>query len=232
MDMFIAGGFDSPYKTVAAEMDSAVNKKWLPSTIDLRATAVGSGGAQEVKTFQDLLTLIGKKSAGSISDLGIVGHASKDDFAFGGKVLVQSPPDVSFNQPAALINTSTITKNLATIKSLRDRFAKGAKITVFACHVGSGQALLDALSTAFGVCVHGFSDEVLWCIMFHAATQAPPTPAAITSRGKTFFDDSGQYASGFVSCNSFNPDIRTLVPDKKSCAGVPTQPLGGSPNRP
>ena len=83
-----------------------------------------------------------------------------------------------------------------------------------------------ALSSAFQVCVEGFSDEVWWCISWNLPSRK------ITSRGRTYVDTSGMMAAGLVKkdCqNTFNADIGQLKPDKKDCSGVPAS---AAPDKP
>lgn len=114
--------------------------------------------------FADFLAELGKKADGSIKDLYLIGHANSSFFSFGGKIMVQNPPDVDFVKDENGINATTLSQNQSTIVGLRKKFAAGARIILVGCHAGTGQAFLDSISSAFQVCVKGFKDEVKWCI--------------------------------------------------------------------
>jgi hypothetical protein len=213
-DLIAAGGYKRPYKSDDAEIASAKAGTWYPASNDFSQTLTGSGGGSSAGTFDDLIKWISNQSTGSISTLGLVGHASTDIFGLSGTVTV-NPADVTFTAPGE-ISTSTIATKLANITPVRDRFAKGAKIILYGCHAGVGDALMDALSNAFQVCVEGFSDQIWWCIHW--------TGNQIDSRGRTWMDTAGLMASGLLKpdcLTTFDADIRKLKPDKSKCTGVP-----------
>ncbi len=220
-DLIYAGAYKSPYGGDPAEIASATAKTWYPSTVDFAATIATSGGGSGASSFDDLIKWIGAQSKGSIAKLGLVGHASASVFGLSGDVTV-SPMDVSFTPPGQ-ISTTTIAAKLSSITAVRDRFASGAKITLYGCHAGVGTPLLAALSNAFGVCVEGFSDEIWWCIHW--------TGAKIDSRGRTWMDTSGLMGAGLLvpDClTTFDADITKLKPDKSDCSGLPATPPKGS----
>ncbi len=221
-DLVYGSAYKNPYKSGAddgPETRSAEAKTWYPSSIDFAATASGSGGGTGAASFDDLISTIGSKGAGSISSLGIIGHASTDLISLSGTITV-NPMNVTFTG-AGVIDSTGIKSRLPAITAVRDRFAAGAKIILYGCHAGIADSLMAALSGAFQVCVHGFSDEVWWCISWDAATRK------INSRGRTFVDSAGLMGSGLLkpTClGDFNADIGKLTPDKKDCSGVVSTP--------
>jgi hypothetical protein len=209
VDLIISAGYPSPFRTVAEEIaaSNADPPNWFPMTVDFRATAAHSGGAEEASSFEQLINVIGKRKPGAISELGLIGHASPSAFALSGHAV---PGNIHFD-PKGLIHPDTIQDNLEKIKAVRNRFKTGdknnpASITLFACDAGSGDALLEALSSAFQVTVRGFTQEIWWCFM---------TAKGAAIRGRTWYDAVG--AGIHPSCDSseFSPDIRVWRPNKE-----------------
>ena len=221
-DLVYGSGYKSPYRNDASEVASAKADTWYPSSTDFAATASGSGGGTGAAKFDDLLNYIKGTSVGSITSLGIVGHSNTSVFALGGKITV-SPKDVEFNDADANIDSTAVSSKLPTITGLRDRFAKDAKITLYGCHAGIADSLMQSLADAFQVCVKGFSEEIWWCILWDLATNN------IGSRGRTMVDTSGMVAAGLMKkdcATTFDPDVRKLTPDKTKC---PTPPASTPP---
>jgi hypothetical protein len=163
-ETYYGGGYKQrAYGSVDAEISSGQKKpsEWHPATEDMAATATGSGGGEAVSTLDELLKKIEAKGKGSITRLNLIGHSNSRVFSFGGKITADN---VEFSPDAALYDQA-ITDKAASFAALRDRFAPGAKIVLYSCDAGTGQALLDAVGTAFGVCVEGFSSEIWWCLM-------------------------------------------------------------------
>ena len=102
-----------------------------------------------------------------------------------------------------------IQANLGTIINIRNRFKSNAKIILYACNTGVGNSLLASISQAFQVCVKGFSDEILWCLMWDTNTRA------ITVRGRVFSDTEGHLALGLIDCEDFHQNISSLNPDRE-----------------
>ena len=211
MDLIISSGYPSPFRNITEELaaSNADPPNWFPMTVDFRATAAHSGGAEEAASFEQLLNVIGKKKAGSITELGLVGHASPASFALAGQAV---PGNIHFD-PKGIIHPDTIKDNLSKIKAVRDRFKTDdkknpASITLFACDAGSGDALLEALSSAFQVKARGFKNEIWWC--FTTAKGG----AAI--RGRTWYDGVGAGVHPACDSSQFSPDIRVWQPEKES----------------
>jgi hypothetical protein len=150
------------FASLDAEIAAAAKHptEWHPATPDMAATAAGSGGGEAVSTFDDLLTKLEAKGKGSITVLNLIGHSNSSVFSLGGTITVDN---VEFT-PEASIESDSLSKNAKRVAALRDRFAEGAKIVLYSCDAGAGQGLLDAIGTAFGVCVEGFTTEVWWCL--------------------------------------------------------------------
>jgi len=151
-----------PFGSLDEEIAAGSRKggSWHPATPDMAATATGSGGGEAVSTFAELLTKIEAKGPGSITILNLIGHSNSSVFSLGGTI---TKDDVNF-QPDASIESDALSKNADRIAALRNRFATGAKIVLYSCDAGSGQGLLDAIGTAFGVCVEGFTTQIWWCL--------------------------------------------------------------------
>jgi hypothetical protein len=212
MDLIISSGYPTPYRTVAEELKAAQAdpSDWYPMTPDFRATAVHSGGADEAASFDQLLKIIEKKKPGSISELGIVGHASQSAFSLSGTKVTGN---IRFD-PNGLIHPDTLQDKLAKISTLRDRFKNDDKgnppsITLFACDAGSGDELLKAVSSAFQVTARGFQHEIWWCFMVVKG-------AAV--RGRTWYDGVGMGVHPQCDGDQFTVDIRQWKPDKQKPA--------------
>jgi hypothetical protein len=209
MDLIVSSGYPSPYRTVAEELKAGQldPPDWYPMTPDFRATAVHSGGAEEAASFDQLLTLIEKKKPGTIGDLGIIGHGSSTVFSLAGTKVTNN---IHFN-PKGIIHPDSIKDNLKRITALRDRFKTDDKdnapsITLFACDAGSGDPLLEAISSAFQVTARGFKNEIWWCFMVVKG-------AAV--RGRTYYDGAGVGIHPQCDSDQFSVDIRTWKPDKQ-----------------
>ncbi len=162
-ETYYGGGYKQrAYASLDAEIAAGQKKpsEWHPATQDMAATAAGSGGGEAVSTLDELLTKIEAKGKGSITRLNLIGHSNISVFSFGGTITADN---VEFSPDAALY-TQALADKAARITALRDRFAEGAKIVLYSCDAGTGQALLDAIGNAFGVCVEGFTSEIWWCL--------------------------------------------------------------------
>ena len=212
MALIIASGYANAYGGDAGEIAAAdpKNNQWFPTTIDFRATAARSGGTGEAASLEDVIGLIAKEKPGAIQSLGLVGHANQRVFSMAGKV-TSYPSNVAFFD-AGIIDPDSLAKNSAKIQAVQDRFAKDARIVLYACHAGAGKDLLDAVSNAFGVCALGFTTEIVWCFSHNGRK--------ITSRGRTF-RSTGVDVYPECDGNSFASDITAWGPDNKSCVGAP-----------
>ena len=209
MDLIVSSGYPSPYRTVAEELKAAQldPPDWAPMTPDFRATAVHSGGADEAASFDQLLSWIEKKKPGTITELGIIGHGSSAVFSLTG---TKTTNNIHFD-PKGIIHPDSIKDNLKRITALRDRFNTDDKdsppsITLFACDAGSGDPLLEAISSAFQVTACGFKNEIWWCFMVIKG-------AAV--RGRTYYDSNGMGLHPQCDNDLFSVDIRTWKPDKQ-----------------
>jgi hypothetical protein len=208
MELVIASGYANTYGGDAAEFALSKEKgHWFPTTTDFRVTAAHSNGTGEAKTFAELLKWIDAKKVGSIDGLGIVGHASPTVFSLAGKV-TSYPFNVNFFD-SGIISPDTVNDNLAKIQSLQNRFAKDARMVLFSCSFGANGSVLEALSKAFGVCVEGYKNEMVWCLSMSGKN---------LQRGRTFYDGNG--LGVYPKCEDFSDDIRTWGRDNESCAGV------------
>ena len=162
-ETYYGGGYKQrAFASLDAEIAAGQKKptEWHPATPDMAATAAGSGGGESVSTLDELLTKLEAKGKGSVTRLNLIGHSNSSVFSFGGTI---TKDDVEFS-PDASIYEEELTKNAKRIAALRDRFAEGAKIVLYSCDAGTGQALLDAVGSAFGVCVEGFTSQIWWCL--------------------------------------------------------------------
>jgi peptidoglycan hydrolase-like protein with peptidoglycan-binding domain len=189
----------------AQELPASQKGEWFPASQDFQVTAAGGPGKA---TFDELLKHIESQGAGSISDLKVIGHATSfagGVLALGGKIKPAPDPNVIFDQPAANITPDAVKANFARCQAARDRFAKGAKITLVGCDAGIADSLMQSLADAFGVCVKGFSTEVSWCLSGKGSS---------LDRGKvtnTLDPLTGKPA--FATCAG----IGSLNPDKEKC---------------
>jgi len=230
-EMAYADGYARPYKSDEAEIKNAEKGDWSPASVDFKESAANSGGGSGADTFAKLLTQIESKAVGSITELGLIGHANATNFGLSGTVNGKA---VWFTQPG-LINADTIKANLSTIqgKNLPTRFATNAKIILYGCNAGSGKDLMDAISQAFQVCVEGFKNEIDFCFKWKPAKAEKGKSRTIYGRGRASYtppidltnpDPLAGLESAEKDCDKFATDLRTLKPDQKSCAGVVAKP--------
>ena len=205
--MIYGNGYSKPYGTDAAEVVSATAKSWYPSSIDFQATSMKSGTAEGASSLADMINIIARQPAGSISFLGIIGHAADGPrtFGFSGR-MTMSPPYVVLT-PSEFLNAQSIWDNYNLTTPLRSKFARDARIVLYAC-------ILAPISNAFGVCVDGFTNPITWCFKWAQATRIidPGT------RGRVFVDATGLYAARLIDCDTFNTDVTMLRPEVTSCA--------------
>ncbi len=196
---------DPAYRNDAEEHASP---HWMPTSPDFQATAQNSGGGTGVGTFLGLTDYIKAKGPGSITTLGLIGHANRDVFALGG--LVKRDGSVTGSTHGTIDKGSIDLAVVGgTIPPLRNRFASNAQIILYACNTGAGGTLMQSLSSAFQVCVQGFSTALRWCIQFSRRTQS------IASRGGVRIDQGPDPA-----CKDFPTNVTSLTPDMESCKGA------------
>jgi len=204
------------YPSVTAEVGKAKAGKWNPTTTDFSTNAGRSGGGEGAKDLPGLLKIIGSQTKGSIKQLGIIGHSNSRALGLSGDVHTAGVP------LTGLITEATLKSNKDRIDAVRDRFADGSAITLFSCNSGGiSNGLAEVISEAFGVCVKGFKNDVLWCITFNES------PLTITSRGNVFYENPNDPLAGaglHPSCANFHKKVLDLTPDVSSCKGVKTQP--------
>jgi hypothetical protein len=217
LELFFAKSYPAPPYGPGAEVALAMAGNWSPASQDFAATATRSGGGTGVGTLDDILAAIGKKSVGSLDELGIIAHAHASFFALAGTVLTSGPhlPDVTFAR-GSLVDAAGLQGKQAPIDAVKGRFARGAPIVRYGCHAGLDDALLQALARAFGVCVYGFAHAVAYLLEWNLSSQV------VLARGKTFLDASGMVAAGLATPGSVaRNDIHQLTPDKQSSASCP-----------
>lgn len=214
-----ANRFDSDEAEIRCFESPPATCKWSPSSVDFAATATQSGGGTPIGTFTGLLDHIASRSPGSITELGLIGHADSADFGLSGTITAH---DVWFTAPG-LINADTLTANMARIEAVRDRFAAGAQIVLYGCNAGVGLALVEALSRAFRVCVLGFSDEIFTCFTWSPAARVAGHPRHITDRGNVWTPVTTDPLPPErpARCADWHTNVRELTPDRRSCSGVP-----------
>src|SRR5579871_4277794 len=74
--MIYGSGYAKPYANDGVEAGSATAGTWFPSSVDFQATAMKSGVASGASSLADLINIIAGQPAGSISLLGLIGHAA------------------------------------------------------------------------------------------------------------------------------------------------------------
>jgi hypothetical protein len=201
-------------------VSAAASGKWSPSSLDFQVSSAAAKG-ESAKDINELIQKIAARKPGDIDELGIIGHSNTSTFALGGTITVD-PPDVIFNSKGANINATELQNRQQAIAAIRDRFSAKGKIVLYGCHAGMSDKLLEEFSKAFGVCVHGFTNEVQYCITWDSKTKK------ILARGRSYYDNSPLAGVIRVDCANFHSDIRKLTPDKKSCAGVAAAAGSGS----
>jgi len=223
-ELVYAGGYPRRFANDWAEVGCYMSRPgcvWSPATIDFRATATNSGGGSGSATFTALLDHIEAAAPGSITELGLIGHANVDYFGLAGRITAH---DVWFGDEG-LIGAESLERERDRIVSLRNRFAAGAKIVLYGCNAGSGRPLLDAISNAFQVCVQGFSNEIVTCLRWRTPSRE------IFDRGRTWVDDPMALVTPEdVGCASFHLNVRDLTPDRESCAGLPAPTPAPAPS--
>lgn len=218
-DMIYGSGYGNPYANNAAEVRSAKMGAWFPSTDDMAASAKGSGGGSGASKVAGLLQALKSKGAGSITELGLIGHANSTQFALGGTI---KPGDDVYFDADATIDAASLAANAADVTAAKNSFAADAKIVLYGCHSGLNAKFLETMSIAFGVCVQGFSNEITYCIQWDEQTNK------ISSRGRVFVIDIHDPLQARPDCANFFSSVKSLSSDLKSCKGAPAK----APSRP
>ncbi|VVB73070.1 Uncharacterised protein [uncultured archaeon] len=200
-------GFSRPFNNDASEVTAAISGNWYPSSVDLAATAHGSGGGTGVATISGLLNFIASKNPNSIEALDLIGHSNANGFALAGTITAD---DVLWN-PNGLIDQVSLrdSQTRKRIEELRNRFRQNARITLYGCHSGGSGYLLSEVSNAFGVCSAGFQNEITWCLGWSEPSKT------INSRGKIAINPASN------DCSTYKSTIYDLAPDSTFCAAGP-----------
>jgi hypothetical protein len=221
-DLLFANGYDRPYTGHNADQQEtrdAERGRWHPASIDMEQAAAGSGGGSGVSTLGALLAHVEARGKGAIKELDLIAHSNSSHFALAGTI-DRVENDVIFDRTNALINVDTLKTQGGRIAKLRDRFAENARIVLYGCDAGSGKDLLDAISNAFQVCVHGFSDEVQYCITWNPGTRR----ISDSDRGRVWIaNPNDPLPEPRPSCEHFFRSVKSLVTDRESCVGVPSK---------
>src|SRR5690606_30329088 len=86
-ERYYGGGYPQiKYGSAKAELKAARAGKWHPATVDMAATAAGSGGGQPVSSIEELLAALESKAARSVTRLNLIGHSNRSAFSFGGTI--------------------------------------------------------------------------------------------------------------------------------------------------
>ena len=214
-ELIYGSGYSNPYSNDPAETRDAEIGAWFPSTDDMSAAAKNSGGGTGASKFAGLLQTLKGKAVGSITELGLIGHANSTEFALGGTI---KPGNNVFFAADATIDSTSLAAKATDIAAVKNRFAADAKIVLYGCHSGVDAKFLDALSLAFGVCVEGFSNEITYCIIWNDKTRH------ITSRGRVYVININDPLQARPDCQQFYTSVKSLTPDLKSCKGAPAKP--------
>lgn len=219
-ELLYSNGYANPYTTAQEEVAASSRSEWYPSSVDFKATADASGGGSAVTNMQDVLKFIGSKDDGSITELGIIGHANANYFAFGGTITKRTDPigaNVTFNR-AMLMDPSGLDANSEKIKEIKKKFAPNAKLVLYGCHAGLDDSLMKKLATTFGICVYGFSLEIVTGFLTSGSGKA----FRISERGRVYVDTNGFLAAGLgPPVSSWEKDVHNLKPNKKSADTCP-----------
>src|SRR6185312_5904069 len=218
-DIFYGGAYPQrPYASAKEELDagSAKKKEWFPATQDFAALAANSGGGTAVKTLDDLFKQIEAKGKRTITRLDLIGHANGKALCFAGEI---KKDDVYMSE---CLGVDELADNAARISALKDRFAPGAKITLYGCDAGSS-TLPDLIGSAFGVCTEGFTTELSYCISSNGQ-------GGLT-RGRIWVQDPGDpMPTRPDNCAGFRTALSSAKTDaqSKQCK-APAQPAPGAP---
>src|SRR5262245_37812312 len=147
-----ASGYPRPFHTDADEIKSSRAKTWSPSSRDFEVAARRSSKvALGAATLDEMLGHIAKQTAGSISRLGIIGHANGTMFGLAGRIITDpkfGAPDVLFTDP---IDAAMLTAKAQAISKVTDRFTPDATITLYGCNAGVTSEYLGNWMDAFQV---------------------------------------------------------------------------------
>ena len=212
MELIVSSGYPSPYGSVNDELQASKGGSWFPTNPDFEATARGSGGAETAASFDQFLAILSKRKADSISELGLIGHASPQTFSLAGRL---TGKNIRFTTDG-ILHPDTIKDKMSKIAAVKDRFKKGGSITLFACSAGAGPDLMKELSLAFEIEIRGFKSEIFWCFT--------PSKKGGATRGRTWYDAVGMGVHPDCQSAHFESDIRKWGSDQSSTAGVKTKP--------
>jgi len=190
------------YPSPAQEVAAIQGKYWQPTSEDFRFVAGFAG--KGIERFSRFLGWIKIQDPGNIKELNLIGHSNPDLFGFAGKVDFRTG-SVELEVPSGLSidNLEKFADEINHLK-LRNRFAKGAKITLFSCHSGTDFEFLQQIADTFGVCTYGFSKEILYCYPKYRDN-------------KVQSDTRGEVAIGACPGQKGLEGLKKLKPDRSRC---------------
>jgi hypothetical protein len=227
----VGGDFDwDPPITDADEINKLNSNLWSPGTKDFVAVVNSSPGNPTASTANDFGAFLGAivmSAKGSITRINLITHANKDLIAFGGKLISTATliRDVQLNvnppgsnlvsldvqsikalaQPGVSFQLPNNQKQFF-IADIRDKFASGATIVLYACHSGLLTTFIQDIAKFFQTKVVGFTTEIAFC--------PPPqtNPAKFIRTGMQL---------GIGSCASKVSDFRTLINNSLAVTATP-----------
>jgi hypothetical protein len=160
-------GYPSPYRTGDEEVSDAQSGNWSPTSLDFQAAAQMSGTPLAAANLDDVLAQIGKQKPGAIERLGIVSHALEGEgIGLSGYFTREGDNLTTHISRQTIIDIATLQNRQSDINQVRDRFAKRAFITLFACTTGLEADYLVAWDQSFGVECRGFKGPTTACMEF------------------------------------------------------------------
>jgi hypothetical protein len=173
----IATTFDNPWKgKIKEEIAAIANNRWAPSSDDFRSLV---SSPIDVNHFHQLIGVILQQPKNSIERINILTHSNPDLIAFKGDITPRSTfAEVSLEISSALslqmleqITDGTWfqvgkSKTKHTMKDVRSRFRKGAKVFFYSCKSATDPQLLQEFADKFQVIAVGFKKNIAFCPKF------------------------------------------------------------------
>jgi len=197
--VIVANGFPGYRGDVKKEIHEAKIRVWLPGTPDFIATAgyTTKGeyyGASNAEEFFGALA----NHKGKINRVIFIGHGQSEALGLSG--------DTSgfFSNALGVLGIPKW-QNYINAK-IKPKLTRNATIDLVACNVAVGEVFMREMAKAFGICVRGFTQPVLWCLKWNE------DETAITSRGLVALESKDGRCAGTIY-----RDVKALAPPKVVC---------------
>ncbi len=210
--IWAVGDFPKPWSSDQEEINTLASGDWFPSTEDFGAAIKNSGAKGKsynvIGYTSSFINFVFMQPKGSITQLNFMTHGSSNSIGLKGTIEVgavyfdeelEEAVLEGFKNNGILLESGKI----APWSDVKARFAKDARITVYACKAALSGEFLQYLADIFGVTVQGFTKELLFTYSGEALSDGKINRLLLKVDGES--------------------DISKLTPNVMKAPSVPTQ---------